>query len=343
ALYRLCRATRLHPRCFSVKVDRMDEQPSGGGTFGDIFKGDLHGRTVSIKRMRVSKPADFEKRFKEFVCEAVIWRQFSHPNILPFFGLYTIEQRLCLVSPWMENGNIQGFLRTAPKSVDRHSLILNVALGLRYLHNEQRVVHGDLKAVNILVTPSRRACIADFGVSSVVASFPTMTSTGTQRGTTRYQAPELFNDGSKNGFESDVYAFGCVCYEILTEKIPFYEVKKNIAVALKVQKGERPSRPASCWKAAVDGSNRDSHIWQLLQECWSYEPATRPTAAQIVNRLVGPFIKAKTTQLDTTDWDHDFTPKFRRSLAQTSLPSVGEIERVIFGDGSFVFFSLWDV
>jgi serine/threonine protein kinase len=110
--------------------------------------------------------------------------------------------------------------------------ILDVSNGLEYLHSE-RVVHGDLKGVlyisfkrrpdnlcsllqlNILVTPSHRACIADFGLSSIcdAISLRFTHSTATPHGGTgRYQAPELLS-GARNHFGSDVYAFACVCYE----------------------------------------------------------------------------------------------------------------------------------
>jgi serine/threonine protein kinase len=61
---------------------------------------------------------------QEFSREALIWRQLSHPNVLPFFGLYYLENRLCLVSPWMENGNMMEFLTNEnPDLTDRLSLV----------------------------------------------------------------------------------------------------------------------------------------------------------------------------------------------------------------------------
>jgi hypothetical protein len=66
----------------------------------------------------------------------------------------------------------------------------------------------------------------------------------------------------------------------------------------------------------------------------------RPTAPQIVERLVGSLIRATTTS-SVTDWDDNFTSKFRRSVqAQPLLPSVTQIEYMLFGDGEFKFSSL---
>lgn len=114
--------------------------------------------------------------------------------------------------------------------------MLDVAMGLEYLHREH-VVHGDLKGVcylfdapavlhpyvmyglqmNILVTPSRRACIADFGLSSIVDAMTlrfTHSTVSIKGGTARYQAPELLSGKMQNHYGSDVYAFACVCYEV---------------------------------------------------------------------------------------------------------------------------------
>ncbi|KAF7369146.1 Protein kinase domain-containing protein [Mycena venus] len=210
ALLRLSRESGLHPRCYALpELQKMGRQLAAGA-YGDIWQGRVHGQRVSVKMMRIFQDSD------DFGREALIWRQLCHPNILPFFGLYYFDNRLCLISPWMENGNVMEFLTQNPHGAVRLSLILDVALGLQYLH-QQNIVHGDLKAVNILVTPARRACIADFGLSSIVNAWTfrfTHSTPNVYGGTTRYQAPELFRGETKNHFGSDVYAFACVCYEV---------------------------------------------------------------------------------------------------------------------------------
>ncbi|KAJ6551298.1 kinase-like domain-containing protein [Mycena capillaripes] len=332
ALIRLSRASGLHPRCFELSgLQRVGQQVTGGG-FGDIWKGLVRGQRVSVKIMRIFEDSDVEGVLKEFGREAVIWRQLCHPNVLPFFGVYYLEKRLCLISPWMENGNIMKYVANKnPSTTDRLSLILDVALGLQYLHREE-VTHGDLKGLNILVTPSGRACIADFGVSSIADAMTvqfTHSTANTRAGTVRYQAPELLRAKSQNHFGSDVYAFGCVCYEIMTGKIPFHELPNDMAVILYIAvDGKRPSRPNSC-----SGTPALDSLWELVQNCWQESAEMRPTATQIVERLIGPLIGAITTSC-TTDWDDKFTSKFRRSLqTEPLLPSVTLIERMLFGNG----------
>jgi hypothetical protein len=116
--------------------------------------------------------------------------------------------------------------------------------------------------------------------------------------------------------------------QMLTTKPPFPELRMDVAVIQAVSQGRRPSRPTSCsGTPSLDG------LWNLLQDCWAAQPPMRPTAVQIVERLVGPDIQATAIQA-ATDWDERFTPRFRRLfLVQRSLPSDVEFERMISDDG----------
>jgi hypothetical protein len=116
----------------------------------------------------------------------------------------------------------------------------------------------------------------------------------------------------------------------MTGKVPFHEVSNDMAVMLKVMGGQRPSRPFS-WSgaAALD------YLWHLLQDCWNETPDMRPKVVEIVQRLTSPPIQARTAQA-TADWDEESTSKFRRSLqSPPPLPSITQIEQMIFGDGCY--------
>ncbi|KAJ7679066.1 kinase-like domain-containing protein, partial [Mycena polygramma] len=340
ALTRLSRDSMLHPRCFTI-THLEQGKLVGGGSFSDVYKGLLEGQWVAIKMIRVFEGHDIDILLKDFGREALIWRQLWHPNLLPFFGLYYLQHRLCLVSPWMNSGHIRAFLKKEACDTNRRlSLILDVALGLEHLH-EQNVVHADLKAENIFVTLSGRACIADFGLSSIITSKSSMlfksSSKQSHGGTTRYQAPELLR-GSRNSLCSDIYAFACLAYEVtgcllkfdplLTGSTTFPDLPNDAAVITAVLDGRRPSRPESC-----SGSPSLNALWNILQSCWDQEPAKRLTAAELVSRLRGLDIQA-TAIRSATDWDENFTSRFRRLfLGQWYLPSVAELDRIIFGNG----------
>ncbi|KAF8186920.1 kinase-like domain-containing protein [Mycena galopus ATCC 62051] len=328
ALVRLSRASGLHPTCFPLTDLQIMGHQVAAGAFGDIFRGLIRGQVVvSVKIMRIFLDAEVRAAARAFGREALIWRQLSHPNLLPFFGLYYLETRLCLVSPWMSNGNVLKFLENVlPPDTVRFSLMLDVAMGLEYLH-ENQVVHGDLKGMNVLVTPSRRACVADFGLSSIVDAMTlqfTHSTTNASGGTLRYQAPELLSGAMQNHYGSDIYAFACVCYEIWTGKAPFFEFILDAPVIFNVLTGIRPSRPTAI--------PFDHDLWLLLQDCWKKNSCDRPDASQIVQHLVGPTIGAKPAGA-AIDWDETNSAKCRRSLHDWPLlPSVNAIERLIFGD-----------
>ncbi|KAJ7775043.1 kinase-like domain-containing protein, partial [Mycena metata] len=327
ALLRLSSNSKLYPRCFTLP-GLQHQRHVAGGSFGDVYTGLLCDQSVAVKMMRVFRELDIDELIRGFGQEALIWRQLSHPNLLPFYGLYFLQDRLCLVSPWMENGHIRHFLKKEIYDTNYLlSLILDVALGLEYLH-ANGIVHGDLKGDNIFVTPSHRACIADFGLASIITSLSSLqlTSKPTTGGTVRYQAPEVHKGGHRDQ-PSDIYSFACLVYEILTGSYPFPEIPTDMAVALAVIAGLRPSRPPSCLgPTSLDG------LWNLLQDCWEDSPKGRPVASDIVKCLMGNDIQATRT-ISPEDWDHKFTSRFRRQfLDQQQLPTVDELERMIFGD-----------
>ncbi|KAJ7018123.1 kinase-like domain-containing protein, partial [Mycena alexandri] len=291
------------------------------GGFGDIWRALVHEQKIAIKVMRTFLLTSFCRQsnlticIQEFAREAMIWRQLSHPNVLPFFGLHCAESMPCLVSPWMENGNITQFLRIDQPNIDRLSLILDVALGLEYLHS-QNVIHGDLKGPNILVTPSHRACLADFGLSSIIDVNKEITTAQA----TRYCAPELLQPEAKSHFGSDIYAFACVSYEIFTGQAPFHQVKDDAEVIWRVLKGERPPRPKASYETAAL-----ENVWELLQQCWDGTIENRPTAPQIAERLRAS-VRAKTPS-STSDWDDKFIAEFRRSFIPLLSPLVIKIQK----------------
>lgn len=85
-----------------------------------IFLKDDLAKLLQVTLSSQSESGDsLTKGTQEFSCEAVIWRQLCHPNVLPFYGVYHLADnsaRVCLVSPWMENGNIVDFLKQAPET-----------------------------------------------------------------------------------------------------------------------------------------------------------------------------------------------------------------------------------
>ncbi|KIM79496.1 hypothetical protein PILCRDRAFT_823402 [Piloderma croceum F 1598] len=288
ALIRLCRSSGLYPECMILKgIEKAGTAAVDFGGYGDIWKGSLGGNEIGIKVLRILRTSEKEKFLKYFSSEAVIWRQLRHPNVLPFYGVYHLEdERLCLASPWMNNGNVVRFLEFAPQT-ECVPLMLDIAEGLNYLHTFTiSIIHGDIKGVNILITQSGRACLADFGLAAAkcTESMAVTTAVITRAaGTLRWQAPELMkDDDARNSRASDIYAYACVCYELFSGKLPFHNISKDSGIMCAVLKGKRPPRPSDD-RSRIRGLNNE--IWNIIETCWAKKPGRRLSAEQIVERL----------------------------------------------------------
>ncbi|KAF9440384.1 kinase-like protein, partial [Macrolepiota fuliginosa MF-IS2] len=282
ALYRLSKASALHPQYYVLKDVVLDQPPvtvdSGG--FCNVYREYYGGQYLCLRVLR-DHGSGKDRFLRHYSKETILWGQAEHPNILPFYGVCYLGhgslKQICLVSPWMEAGSIVTYLKTHG-SVPRRPLICDVACGLEYLH-DKHIVHGDLKGENILVNSAGRACLADFGLASIQADeifSSRITTTATFGCTYRWAAPELHNDDPRLTKESDIWAMGCVFFEIFTGLLPFGECSNNGQIIWKIMKGNLPAvLDVSRW-AGLDESMRD-----LIHKCWVENPGERPTCQQI--------------------------------------------------------------
>ncbi|KAF8999166.1 kinase-like domain-containing protein, partial [Cyathus striatus] len=345
AMMRLSKRSVLYPRSYVLTGVERDAYPVASGHFGEVYQGSYNGRRVSLKVFKLysnqlSKRHDL---LKAFFTEAILWRHLEHRNLLPFYGVYQLGDsggRMCLVSPWMDNGNLTEYLQRN-HIVNRKHLVLTFyqhCRGLSYLHKKS-IVHGDLKGVNVLISNNGVACLADFGLSSIISThslaWTSIESTISNAGTIRWQAPELMGFGNdedtastKATKESDVYAFACVCYEIFVGKVPFYQCTIDAAVMRQVMLGRRPLQPESNSAPYTHWGLMD-WIWSLIEECWCEDPITRLKASEIVDKLLSKmeFVRCDAGSLDI--WG-DLRPEaFKSIIDQCSQMSEAEIQSSI--------------
>ncbi|CAE6474159.1 unnamed protein product [Rhizoctonia solani] len=164
---------------------------SGGS--GDIWKGELRDKTaVAIKVWRCGViNEDLGKDSKRAMREIYNWSQLNHDNIQKLLGVVVFDGRLGMVSKWMENGNLRQYLERNPH-VDRYPLCMQVVQGMEYLHH-RNMIHGDLKATSILVSPGRRLKLTNFDHSIMAES--TLQFSQTTRmggGTLRWMVDSIF-------------------------------------------------------------------------------------------------------------------------------------------------------
>ncbi|KAJ8083254.1 hypothetical protein PM082_009126 [Marasmius tenuissimus] len=324
-MLRLSKNSGLHPTCLSIQnVKMIGKYPIAAGGFGDVWKGTIgdSNELVCLKVVKVYMSSNLERLTNEYQREAILWRQLKHPNVLPFLGIYQLEQteQLCLISPWMEKGNLVEFLKaTKREDVDHYTLVFDIASGLAHLHS-QEIVHSDLKGVNILITSSLRACIADFGLSRITDKKGLRITTSATRpvGTARWLAPELLVGSGRPSKESDVYSYACVCYEVFTGLQPFPELANGMAVAFHVAQGKRPSRP--------EGASELSDVmWALMNVCWDATPTSRPTAIHVLEEVE----RITSSSSLASDWSESLFTQVRENVEyhpfSTSSPNASQL------------------
>ncbi|KAJ8088406.1 Rho guanine nucleotide exchange factor [Marasmius tenuissimus] len=304
----LSKRSGLCPNYLNIKnVKRAGAHSVGDGGFGDVWKLKVDDRLVCLKVVKVCIVSDAQKLLKEYMREAIIWQQLHHPNLLPFVGMYHFDkarEQSCLLSPWMNRGDLIQYLKDTPRErVDHRALAYDVASGVAHLHST-KVVHGDLKSFNVLMTPEERACIGDFGLSQVADTHSlrlSETSTGQGRGTTRWLAPELLRSDppSSVSVRSDIYAYACVCYEIFTGgNVPFHGLNEGAGTIAVAFDKKHPSRPRGVRELT-------NEMWEIMVACGNHSSQCRPAAGDVRPRvaLCSPKTRLQVQSYPAPEWD----------------------------------------
>src|SRR5687767_13408189 len=183
--------------------------------------GDLrHDRKVAVKVLRPELAAVIGA--DRFVAEIKTTANLQHPHILPLFDSGVADSFLFYVMPFVDGESLRDRLEreTQLPVADAVRIAGEVAAALDYAHR-RGIVHRDIKPENILLHDGR-ALVADFGIALAASTAGTrMTETGMSLGTPTYMSPEQAMGERELDARSDVYALGCVTYEMLSGEPPF--------------------------------------------------------------------------------------------------------------------------
>jgi eukaryotic-like serine/threonine-protein kinase len=207
----------------------------GAGGMGEVYR--AHdaklGRDVALKVLPEAFARDAE-RMARFQREAKVLASLDHPNIASIYGLEDSSSTHALVMQLVEGPTLADRIRSGPIPVEESLRIAKqITEALEYAH-ERGIVHRDLKPANVKVTADDAVKILDFGLAKAIegdassmdiSTSPTISRLATMQGvllgTAAYMSPEQAK-GKSVDRRADIWAFGCVLYEMLTGKMAFH-------------------------------------------------------------------------------------------------------------------------
>jgi serine/threonine-protein kinase len=240
-----------------------------------------HDRPVAMKVLHPELTASIGA--ERFLREVHTTARLDHPHILPLLDSGETEGLLWYTMPYVEGQTLRERLRREGQLSIEHALRITseVADALDYAH-EHRVVHRDIKPENILLARGH-ARVADFGIARAVeAAGGQLTQTGMAVGTPAYMSPEQAS-GAPVDARSDIYALGCVLYEMMAGEPPFTGPTPQAVIARRFTETPRPLH-----------ATRDrvpAHVEDAVAKALARTPADRyETAAEFARALANPSV-----------------------------------------------------
>jgi eukaryotic-like serine/threonine-protein kinase len=274
----------VNERLTAALADRYRiERELGAGGMATVYLAQdfRHDRKVALKVLRPELAAVIGA--ERFLYEIKTTANLQHPHILPLFDSGTVDGTVFYVMPFVQGETLRDRLtREKQLSIDDAVRITReVASALDYAHRHG-VIHRDIKPENILLHDGQ-ALVADFGIALAASSAggSRMTETGMSLGTPHYMSPEQAMGEREITPRSDVYALGCVLYEMLTGDPPFTGSTAQAIVAQVITEDPRP--PTQRRKTIPP------HVEAAAMTALAKLPADRfATAAQFAEGLVNP-------------------------------------------------------
>ena len=250
------------------------ERKLGAGAMATVYlaRDVRHERPVAIKVLG----GDVQMDVQRFHREIHVLANLRHPFILPLHDSGEAAGALYFVMPYIDGESLRARLEREGRLPVEQAIEIarQVADALQTAH-EQGVIHRDVKPENILIARSGHALLADFGIARTSAGsgpVDTMTQAGLTIGTVAYMSPEQALGERDIDARSDIYALGCVLYEMLTGTPPFTGptamsvLSKHLAAPPPDLRAQRPEAPDA--------------VVALISRVLAKDPDQRPASAR---------------------------------------------------------------
>ncbi|WP_309669165.1 protein kinase [Gemmatimonas sp.] len=258
---------------------RLDRELGGGGMSRVFLADDLALRRQVVLKVLPSELAAMV-HLERFNRETLLLARLQHPHIVPVLNVGSLHGLPWFSMPYIEGESLKARIdreREMPIA-DVVSVLRDVAKALAYAH-ERGIIHRDIKPDNILLTGDA-ATVADFGIAKAVNSAraeghgEALTQIGIAIGTPAYMSPEQASGSDAIDQRSDLYALGCVAYEMLCGTAPFAgrpfqrQLAAQITETVPPIAERRPGIPPA--------------LAALVMQCLAKDPALRPQEARDV-------------------------------------------------------------
>lgn len=248
----------------------------GSGSFGTVFRAHWHG-PVAVKTLNVTIPT--LAQLQAFKNEVAVLRKTRHVNILLFMGCVR-DPQLAIVTQWCEGSSLYKTIHVDEERFDLFQLMeigRQTAQGMDYLH-AKNIIHRDLKSNNIFLHVDYTVKIGDFGLATAKSRYSGSQQQAHQpTGSILWMAPEVIQMRVENpySFQSDVYAFGIVMFELLAMQLPYSHINNKDQILYMVGRGYLKPDLTQC------RSDTPAALRRLVETCIRFEREDRPLFRQI--------------------------------------------------------------
>ncbi|XP_037238949.1 serine/threonine-protein kinase Nek10 isoform X2 [Falco biarmicus] len=264
----------------------------GSGAFGSVYKVRKHNgqNLLAMKEVNLHNPAfgkdkkDRDSSVKNIVSElTIIKEQLYHPNVVRYHRTFLENDRLYIVMELIEGVPLGEHFHSLKEKQQQFTeeriwrIFIQLCLALRYLHKEKRIVHRDLTPNNVMLGDKDKVTITDFGLAKQKQENSKLASVV---GTILYSCPEVVKS-EPYGEKADVWAAGCILYQMATLNPPFYSTNM-LSLAAKIVGAAYEPVPEGLYSEKVSFT---------IKRCLTPDAEARPDIVEVSSLLSDVMMK----------------------------------------------------